>query len=50
MFLKKGANLLKNHSLDEDRLNSLLYLGMDGKEPSRFEMIRYSTWRIYLYN
>ena len=39
-----------NHNLDDDKVNSFIYWDMDRRQPSRYEMIKFSTWRIYLFN
>ena len=36
-----------NYSNEE--LNSLIYMHPPKEEPTRYEMVRYSTWRIYLF-
>ena len=38
-----------NASHREDELNSLIYMHPLKMEPTRYEMVRYSTWRIYFY-
>lgn len=40
--------MIKNN--DETILNSLIYTELHLEGPTRYEMIKYSTWRIYLYN
>lgn len=35
---------------DDSLMNSLIYTELHNNGPSRYEMIKYSTWRIYLYN
>ena len=37
-------------SNDDNFLNSLIYTHLHSTGPTRYEMIKYSTWRIYLYN
>lgn len=39
-----------NPNFEEDKLNSFIYEEMDRRAPSRYEMIKYSTWRIHLFN
>lgn len=34
----------------ESEVNSLIYLKFTNEPPSRHELIKYSTWRAYLYN
>ena len=41
---------LDGSSAESDRLNSLIYFDLTSRPPTRYEMIKYSTWRIYLYN
>ena len=33
----------------EDDINSLIYSQPFKSDPTRYEMVRYSTWRIYFY-
>lgn len=33
----------------EDQLNGLVYMTPLKQEPTRYEMVRFSTWRIYLF-
>lgn len=35
--------------ITNDELNGIIYMNPLPQEPTRYEMIRYSTWRIYLF-
>lgn len=36
-------------NITNEELTSLVYMNPLSHEPTRYEMIRFSTWRIYLY-
>jgi hypothetical protein len=36
-------------AIPAEELNGLIYMNPLSQEPTRYEMIRYSTWRVYLY-
>lgn len=36
-------------AIPAEELNGLIYMTPLSQEPTRYEMIRYSTWRVYLY-
>lgn len=36
-------------AIPTEELNGLIYMTPLSQEPTRYEMIRYSTWRVYLY-
>ena len=38
-----------NQSIQEDYINSLVYLDPLKKDPTRYEMVRFSTWRVYFF-
>lgn len=35
---------------DKEIINSYIYTDLTPDTPKRYEMVRYSTWRIYAYN
>jgi hypothetical protein len=40
---------MKTINENDDRINSLIYLHPLRDDATRYEMVRYSTWRIYFY-
>ena len=43
-------NHQESRATEQDRINSLIYCDLTRQPPSRYEMVKYSTWRIFLYN
>lgn len=45
-----NIQMMDKFKKDKEEINSYIYTDLTDRTPKRYEMVRYSTWRIYAYN